>query len=258
MEGKKILLLGETCLDKFIYGTCDRLNPEAPTPVFKETKSHSNVGMAGNVYENLKWLGLPTEFISNKAQITKSRFVDEVSNYILIRVDDEPKLKALTLKDIDVSRLEEYDAIVISDYNKGLLGKEFLSNLFTHTKALNIKTFMDTKKDIDEWAIECDYIKINQKEFNNPKHIKYLSNNFFKNKLIVTLGSDGCLYSGQQHKTMEVPVRDVVGAGDTFLAGLVYGYLIDGEIESGIRLANRLSADVVSKRGVALPDKKMI
>jgi len=62
----------------------------------------------------------------------------------------------------------------------------------------------------------------------------------------------------EQHKTIEVPVRDVVGAGDTFLAGLVYGYLIDGEIESGIRLANRLSADVVSKRGVALPDKKMI
>lgn len=258
MEVKKILLLGETCVDKFIYGTCDRLNPEAPTPVFKETKIHSNVGMAGNVCENLKWLGLSTEFISNKVQITKSRFVDEVSNYILIRVDDEPKLKPLTLKDIDVNKLEEYDAIVISDYNKGLLTKEFLSNLFMYAKALNIKTFMDTKKDIGEWAIECDYIKINQKEFNNPKHFEYLSTKFFKNKLIVTLGSDGCFYSNQQYKTLEVSVRDVVGAGDTFLAGLVYGYLIDGEIEYGIRLANRLSADVVSKRGVALPDKKLI
>ena len=48
----KVLVIGDSCEDVFIYGNCDRLAPAAPVPVFVETHRKSNKGMAGNVYEN--------------------------------------------------------------------------------------------------------------------------------------------------------------------------------------------------------------
>ena len=72
------------------------------------------------------------------------------------------------------------------------------------------------------------------------------------------MGGKGCLYNKEIYPTKSVGVRDVVGAGDTFLSGLVYGYLKNGYIEEGIIIANKLSSDVVSKKGVALPNKKLL
>ena len=54
----KILVIGDSCTDVFIYGRCERLNPEAPIPVFEPTKTVTNQGMAGNVVANLNKLGV--------------------------------------------------------------------------------------------------------------------------------------------------------------------------------------------------------
>ena len=62
----KVLLLGDSCEDEYIYGNCDRLSPEAPIPVFNPSKTITNQGMAGNVVENLRALGVrKTELITN-------------------------------------------------------------------------------------------------------------------------------------------------------------------------------------------------
>ena len=53
----KILVIGESCRDVFIYGACDRLAPEAPVPVFNPLRTVENGGMARNVYKNLEALG---------------------------------------------------------------------------------------------------------------------------------------------------------------------------------------------------------
>src|SRR5690606_281701 len=98
------------------------------------------------------------------------------------------------------------------------------------------------------WAVECDFIKINEREYRNPSHHSDLNSAMFENNLIVTLGSKGVKYKDKITSTNEVPVRDVVGAGDTFLAGLVYGYLINKNVEEGINLANKLASNVVSKK----------
>ena len=108
------------------------------------------------------------------------------------------------------------------------------------------------------WAVDCSYIKINQKEYHNPSHYDVLSSTMFKDSLIVTLGGNGCSYNDKHYPTEEVAVRDVVGAGDTHLVGLVYGYLLNNDIEQGIRLANKLASDVVKQKGVALPNKKLL
>jgi D-beta-D-heptose 7-phosphate kinase/D-beta-D-heptose 1-phosphate adenosyltransferase len=117
---------------------------------------------------------------------------------------------------------------------------------------------MDTKKNIGDWANDCTFIKINNKEYHNPLHHSFLSTPFFNKKLIVTMGGKGCLYNKEIYPTKSVGVRDVVGAGDTFLSGLVYGYLEKNNISYGISVANILASDVVSKRGVALPNKKLL
>lgn len=258
MEGKKILLIGETCKDTFIYGICERLNPESPTPIIIPKEKKENLGMAGNVESNIKHLGLKYDFLTNDEVITKTRYVDTSSNYILLRVDDEPNIEPLNKRIITTNMVNKYDAIIVSDYNKGLLTKDFLNNLFMYSQSIGIPTFMDTKKDIGDWANDCTFIKINNKEFNNPLHHNLLTTTFFRKKLIITLGSEGCLHNKKVYSTKSVDVRDVVGAGDTFLSGLVYGYLENNNIIDGIGIANKLASDVVSKRGVALPNKELL
>ena len=67
----KILVIGDVCDDVFIYGVCERLCPEAPVPVFKPTKSTRNLGMAGNVYNNLLSLDVNlVDIVSNKEKMT--------------------------------------------------------------------------------------------------------------------------------------------------------------------------------------------
>ena len=66
----KILVVGDSCTDVFVYGSCQRLCPEAPIPIFEPSKTVTNDGMAGNVVRNLKALGVTdVDIITNKEQI---------------------------------------------------------------------------------------------------------------------------------------------------------------------------------------------
>ena len=69
--------------------------------------------------------------------------------------------------------------------------------------------------------------------------------------MIVTLGGEGCLYNGKKYPVKEVPVKDVSGAGDTFLAGLVCGYLDSDNIYTAIDFAQKCTTIVVQKHGVS-------
>lgn len=255
---KKVLVIGEFCKDVFIYGKSTRLNPEAPTPVFVPEYEEFNLGMAGNVYNNLNHLGLDVCTLEecNDGEITKTRMVDTVSNYILLRVDTgDDTITPITFRDINESYdLGDYGAIVISDYNKGFIAEDELARLFLFAKAKRVPTFMDTKKAIGAWAEDCTYIKINESEYNNPKHKELPMDTLLRESLIVTMGSNGAKYKDKIYETKKVSVRDVTGAGDTFLSGLVYGYLKYGNIYQAIDTANQLASNVVSKKGVALPD----
>ena len=86
----KILIIGDSCIDKFVYGECNRICPEAPVPVFNPIKTTTNEGMAKNVFNNLKSLApdLNIDFISNSNQMVKTRLVDIKTNQMLLRVDD--------------------------------------------------------------------------------------------------------------------------------------------------------------------------
>jgi len=113
----KVLLIGDSCTDEYVYGTCERLNPEAPVPILKLNRKETKKGMAWNVRENLMSFGMEVCIVTNEETIIKTRYIDEKYNQQMLRVDDEPIIKPM-----DYQLPEgEYDALVISDYNKGFL-----------------------------------------------------------------------------------------------------------------------------------------
>jgi len=249
---KKVLVIGDSCQDVFRYGMCDRLSPEAPVPIMKPTRTTGNGGMAINVYENLKALGIECDIVTNDIRPVKTRYIDEVSNQMLLRIDEKDSIKPIHPRDIEAIRFDDYDAVVISDYDKG-----FLSSVdIVHISNSHPLVFMDTKKKIRTWGRFLKFIKINEKEFKE----NWSTTLDFDGDLIMTKGKDGAVLNFSEEFPIEHEheVRDLSGAGDTFLAGLVADYVKNADIRSAIRFANRCAAWVVSQKGVVTVDPEKI
>ena len=235
----KILLIGDSCTDEYVYGTCERLNPEAPVPILNLKRKETTRGMAWNVRENLMSFGMEVFILTNNESITKTRYIDEKSNQHILRVDDESPLEPMNYELPE----DEYDALVISDYDKGFLTQK---KIFELTNWFDGPVFIDSKKT----TLPGDaYIKINEEEFKKITH-------YNPETLIVTKGGKGAEYNGKLYEGEKVKVYDVVGAGDTFLSALVYFYLLYGTIEKAIPYANKASAIAVQNFGTYVLKEK--
>ena len=226
----KILVIGDSCDDIFRYGEVNRLAPEAPIPIIVPERETSNPGMAGNVVRNLEALGAEVTFIHNHSPIKKIRYVCSKYNHLLLRVDENDKCENINIHhDLTPLNWEQYDAVVISDYCKGFLNE----NDIEYISLKHPLTFLDSKNILGNWAHDISFIKINYTEYEKNKDI-FLSDSILKNKTIVTRGKYGCDYQNKNYPTKEVPVKDVSGAGDTFLAGLVVEYIKSKNIDLSI------------------------
>lgn len=239
----KVLLIGDSCIDEYYYGTCDRLNPEAPVPVLKITKWSQGFGMAANVKANLESFDLDVDFMTGGKKSIKRRYIDERSKQHIVRVDED-KISSPFNPNFSSLNLNQYNAIIISDYNKGFVTYENVTRLRTEYRG---PIFIDSKKQDLEKFNGC-FVKINETEYKNR-----LSN---PDNLIVTMGEKGAAHYTKNptceklFTTTPVNVVDVCGAGDTFLAALTYYYLKTESIESAIIYANKCSAITVKHRGV--------
>ena len=235
----KLLIIGDACVDEYIYGTVDRLSPEAPVPVFVEKSRKIRPGMVGNVVNNIKNM-LPSASLTlhqnQEELVRKTRFIDTRSNYQIMRHDVENSIAEIRFSDLSQ---QVYDAIVISDYDKGYVTSNFVSDL---TDFFKCPIFVDTKKSNLSIFKNC-VIKINEKEYNKAHHLHETS------RLIVTLGSNGAMYLGKKYPVDPVVVHDVCGAGDVFLSSLVARFLETMDMEKSINTANRCAAYSVTKHG---------
>ncbi len=195
-------------------------------------------GMAGNVYTNLVNLGVSVQIIKDDSKNTKTRFIDIKTKQHLLRFDETKKTSIL---DIDKISNFNYDAVILSDYDKGFLHNDIITSLIDKFKC---PIFVDSKK-TDLSKYENCIIKINESEFS--KVTKFPKNY----KLIVTLGERGALYDNKIIPTNKINVFDVSGAGDTFMASFVVKYLLDNNIEKAIKFANLCSSIVVTKSGTS-------
>ena len=229
----KVSLIGDSCTDEYVYGVCDRLNPEAPVPILRKTRVDTQRGMAWNVRQNLFSFGIQVCLITQGEPIIKRRFIDERYNQQLLRVDIEDNTKPMK----GVIPEGDFDALIISDYDKGFLTTE---RIFSLVEEFDGPVFIDSKK--TTLPIENAFIKINEDEYNKLTNKDSLN-------LIVTKGSKGADYKGKNYPGIKVGVFDVCGAGDTFLSALVYFYLIHGTIEKAIPYANKAAAIAVTHFG---------
>ena len=92
MDQHNVLVIGDKCTDKYVFGETTRLSPEQPVPVLDQTRIEERPGMAANVEVNLKAFGVNTLLLSQREQITKTRFIDTNSGYQLMRLDETPEV----------------------------------------------------------------------------------------------------------------------------------------------------------------------
>jgi bifunctional ADP-heptose synthase (sugar kinase/adenylyltransferase) len=241
-----ILVIGESCLDVFHYGECVRLCPAAPVPVFKSLNTVENGGMAMNVYSNLRSLNGEVKIKTNDnwKQIKKTRFVEAKSNHMFMRLDENDSQYGI-LDNLDKVDFSVFDAVIVSDYNKGFLSEETLAKI----SKLHPLTFLDTKKILGSWCEDFTFIKINGLEYDKTKHT---IGKELHDKLIVTQGQKGCVHKSQRYNVPLVEVKDVSGAGDTFISALCVKYVATKNIEESIKFANSCATRVVQKRGVSI------
>lgn len=240
----RILIIGESCNDTYVYGLTNRLAPEAPVPVLQPIEKIEVGGMAMNVYENLKSLEIDVDIITNNnwSSIVKKRFIDKKTNQMFLRVDTNDT----NYGKIDLTKINfnNYNAIIISDYDKGFLSKEDISFICEKHN----KVFLDTKKILGPWAKKALYIKINNYEYESSKD--YITDDL-KKLLIITLGEEGCEHNGIKYSVSKVDVKDTCGAGDTFIAAFVCRYLETENIKKSILFANKCATQVIQKRGTS-------
>ena len=246
-----ILIIGEICVDKFIYCNINRLSPEAPVPILQPIKTTENPGMAGNTLSNIKSLlsGWTTTLVGNDEIITKTRYIEQKSNHMFLRVDEgEDKITPFSWStDIDIM-IGKVDIVIVSDYNKG-----FLRNL--DLKEIGRKStlsILDSKRKLTNDIVEnFSFVKLNEQESNNNPELE-------GDNIITTLGKQGAKYQNIIYKSPSPKdTIDVSGAGDTFTASFISKYFQSKNIPTSIKFANKMSAEVVSKRGVSTPTSKL-
>lgn len=241
----KVLVIGESCTDIFIYGKSERKSPEGNGPVFIPIDEVYGEGMALNTANNLAGMGLDVDVFSDSGNITKTRYVNKDTNELYLRVDDNDSVDRINI--YDLPDFVQYDAVVISDYCKGFLTEEDIAQI----SKLHPFVILDTKKQLGDWCKDVTFIKLNRFETQSNYDI-ILQKNWLENKIITTLDGNGASYKGKIIKTEKVENADVSGAGDTFVAGFVARYLDSKNIEESIDWANYCAGEVVKQKGVTV------
>lgn len=242
---KKILVIGESCKDIFVYCRAERLAPDLPVPVLSVVARTENPGMAANVERNIKSMYPHVRLHTNDTwkAVTKTRYMHRDTNHMFIRIDTDHHIPRVAIKKVPFSK---YDLIAISDYNKGFLTESDIQYICENHDTV----FIDTKKILGTWASKATYIKINNYEYERSKHVLPKG---LEKKIIYTKGDQGAFFRGKNYPVSEkVEVKDVSGAGDSFFAALLVKYIKTGDISASIHFANECAREVVRHKGVTI------
>jgi len=240
----KVLVLGDVIIDKYIYGTSERLSPEAPVPVVKYRREVKSLGGAGLVYENLKSLGVDvTLFETEQPSSIKTRVICD--GHYVTRIDDDKSADGtLVLETIELQDFSEYEYVILSDYNKGVLDESLA--IIEHINKFNCKIIVDPKEYASQykgaWLVKPNYSEFTKFGFND-----------WKGNIITTNAGNNVVASIEDEvynvPVEDVEVSDVTGAGDCFLAAFVYGLTKQYNYKRCIELAVKGSREAVKHVG---------
>lgn len=206
-ENKKVLIIGDSMVDAYMWGKIKRMSPEAPVPIVDIDKHESRLGGAANVARNIKSLGasailctiigndtrgeqfkklmkeegLSTQgvIISDKRKTTvKTRIISDQKHQL--RVDEEDT-RPITIEEEFINLidklLEKINVIIFQDYNKGVLTTKIIRTIIKKANKLNIPTIVDPKKKNFNIYKECSIFKPNLIEIQEGMNIRLNASN---------------------------------------------------------------------------------
>ena len=296
-----ILVAGDVMLDRYWDGNTQRISPEAPVPVVSVKGFEDRPGGAGNVARNITALGgscalaalLGDDENANRLEsllqrckvslhcikessagtVAKLRVLSR--NQQLIRLDFESEFSKQSIDQLTsvISReVERYDALILSDYNKGAL--ENILEIIKKANSMGVSIFVDPKgKNFSKYK-NVTAITPNLSEFTavvgrvaNEQELAekglQLLNDLNLNALIITRSEKGVTLIEKPGKITNIPARakevfDVTGAGDTFVSVLAASYTAGSSFEDAVYVANAAAGVVVGKLGAATVTKNEI
>jgi rfaE bifunctional protein kinase chain/domain len=298
---RRILVLGDVMLDHYIWGKVDRISPEAPVPVLDMQKEEYRLGGAANVALNLKALGAKvyicgvignddagrqvkelltrqeidaSAIITDKKRPTTLKTRIGAVNQQIVRIDHENRedisktLETAIIRAINKT-LPMVDAVIIEDYNKGLLTEliiyETVKNAGKLGKMIAVdpkqKNFFNYKK-VDVFKPNYGEMQKNlglifESEAEFDKQAKLLKDRIKCKYLVVTRGEKGLHIYTDDSKVHQIPtfareVFDVSGAGDTVISALTLALCEGCDIRMAAIIANHAAGVVCGKIGTAV------
>lgn len=297
-SNRTILVVGDVMLDEFIWGKVRRISPEAPVPVVEVTDQTYLLGGAGNVVANIRALGgVPVPIgvigkdsgaervldlakqqnIENSGLVTDDRPTTQKTRIVahnqqVVRADRESRAPLSNqvnsaLANAFGKRLSSADAVIISDYGKGVVNRTLLSQILPLARAAKRPVFLDPKVYDADYYRPITMITPNQREaelltgrpIENEHQLEdagqALLRKFECEHALITRGEEGMsLFSpgrSQHLPTLAREVFDVSGAGDTVIAMLALACAGGATMEEAAVLANHAAGLVVGKVGTA-------
>jgi D-beta-D-heptose 7-phosphate kinase/D-beta-D-heptose 1-phosphate adenosyltransferase len=293
-----ILIVGDVMLDEFIWGKVARISPEAPVPIVEVSKETYGLGGAANVAANIRALDgkpIPIGVVGkdetgdrlldlfkesgidgfavardDRATTLKTRII--AHNQQIVRADWEsrqplsPQLN-LALSTAFSRYLSKASAVIISDYDKGVVGPELLATILPRAREKGVPVFLDPKVQHADYYRPITVIKPNQREAELLSGMtisdqgsleeagQLLLEKFECESVLITCGDEGMALfdSTASHHlpTFAREVFDVTGAGDTVIATLALARASGGTMEESAILANHAAGIAVGKIGTA-------
>jgi D-beta-D-heptose 7-phosphate kinase/D-beta-D-heptose 1-phosphate adenosyltransferase len=286
-RGKSVLVIGDVMLDRYWWGSVERTSPEAPVPVVRKTRASIAAGGAANVATNIAGLGGVASLVGlvgddeagrelrealaahprvtphlvrahGRPTTVKTRVIAHSQH--VVRVDEESAQpasdeEALALIDAVKPFVERADAVVCSDYAKGVLSPRVLSEVIALARARKRPVLVDPKgvdyrryagatllsPNLGEAAAAA---AISRDEVDAAGHAaEILLKHIEVGAVLVTQGEAGMTLLERGRERVHIPARprrvfDVTGAGDTAMAALALAVAAGADLATAARLAN--------------------
>jgi len=298
--GCTILVVGDLMLDHFVYGRVDRISPEAPVPVVQFEREEYRLGGAANVAHNIARLGGRARVVgvvgadrdADRLRADLGALSVDVGGLV---VDAERcttrKLRVVTTRNQQVARVDyerdaevggaiertaagridelaaSADAILVSDYLKGLVSREIARTCVAAGRRRNIPVLVDPKVPHIDYYEGATLVTPNHHEAEAVTHMRIRSADEARgaarrfrerakcDSVLITRGEHGMWLLGPDGEAA-LPaeareVADVTGAGDTVISVLALGLAAGGTLADAARLANRAAGIVVGRFGPA-------
>jgi D-beta-D-heptose 7-phosphate kinase/D-beta-D-heptose 1-phosphate adenosyltransferase len=296
-QGKRVAVVGDAMLDIYLLGDVERISPEAPVPVVRVRERRLALGGAANVAQNVTALGAASTLVSvigrdangtllremlsaitddgaglldtSRPTTTKTRVVARVQQ--VVRVDEEddgdlPASDAHRLTAVAREAIARSDALILEDYNKGVLVPGVIEDVIAEARRHAIPIVVDPKfRNFFSYA-GATMFKPNRRELesalgatlvlDDPDALPVALHRLGVTNLLLTLGEQGMVLVTDQGSIHRVPttaraVYDVVGAGDTVTAYVAAMLAAGASAREAAEVANVAAGVEVAKLGAA-------